>query len=55
MDNIDMSAEAIAFRLKKVSQLRKLCVALKIGGAEKQPLEKNVSLHSNYSKIEQSK
>ena len=41
MDNIDMSAEAITFRLKKVSQLRKLCLALKNGGIEKQPLEEN--------------
>jgi hypothetical protein len=40
MDNIDMSTEAITFRLKKVSQLRKLCVALKNGGKEKQPIEK---------------
>ncbi|MBP7282708.1 MAG: hypothetical protein KBA66_14090 [Leptospiraceae bacterium] len=42
MDNTDMSADAITFRLKKVSQLRKLCVALKIGGKEKQPINKHV-------------
>lgn len=40
MDNTDMSAEAITFRLKKVSQLRKLCIVLKNGGKEKQPIGK---------------
>ncbi|HMV76437.1 MAG TPA: hypothetical protein PL048_23090 [Leptospiraceae bacterium] len=32
---IDMSSEAIAFRLKKVSELRKLCMALKLAGRKK--------------------
>lgn len=35
MNKTDMSKEAIEFRLKKVSQLRKLCLALKKAGKEK--------------------
>ena len=41
MKPIDMSEKAISLRLKKVSQLRKLGIALKKGGKEKLPLGNN--------------
>lgn len=41
MKPIDMSAKAISLRLKKVSQLRKLGIALKKGGIQKTPIVSN--------------
>ncbi len=41
MEPIDMSAKAISLRLNKVSQLRKLGIALKKGGIEKTPIVNN--------------
>lgn len=35
MIKIELSSEAITFRQKKVSELRKLCVALKLAGSKK--------------------
>lgn len=42
--NIDMSSEAISLRLKKVSQLRELCMKLKLAG------EKEIQENANNGK-----
>ena len=44
---IDMSSEAITFRLKKVSELRKLCMALKLAG-QKGKAEKPDCSHKSF-------
>ena len=34
MNKVDMSAKAITFRLKKIAELRKLAIALKLAGTK---------------------
>ena len=48
MSQIDMSAQAISQRLKRVAQMRKLC--LKLSKAGKQNLESIDSRQSRYKK-----
>lgn len=54
--SVDMSPGAITYRIKKLSQLRELCMSLKIAGENnKLNVNKELDLSKNKGKTEKSK